>query len=382
MDERRRPRPAAVLAILAIVTLVTLVTIGVLAGRTTATTTSSTSTTTSTVPRERPEGGWAVASDSGRGVMVDIHLFKIGPATFRAVRLRARTTLLRWHVGLGDPNLYARVPADAGPRVDFASEGRAGVVALFNGGFKQSAHAGGAVVDGVTLEPLVRGRMTIALDAGGHWAMGVWGAANYPPAGFVATAYRQNLGPLVARGAPTALAANPSSAIWGSPLGNVPPEARTGLGVDAHNNLVYVATMNPVMPIQLARALVAAGVVTGMQLDINPFWPILGVPLHPVHRPPGAYAIQLSGSQHPASVYETGWTRDFFVALAEPSSWNCTWRAPGLSRSRAGTAQPQRLALVGAGCAARRTSTTTTSSPGPTSSVAPTTSTSPASAGG
>ncbi|MDE3064743.1 MAG: hypothetical protein KGJ36_03635 [Acidobacteriota bacterium] len=320
--------------------------------------------------RETAQAGWAVATSSGRGVMVDIKMVTVGAARFRVVRLRSRSTLLRWHVGLGDPALYAKAPADAGPAVDWSSEGRAGVVAVFNGGFKQAAKAGGSMADGFTFVAPTRGLATIALDAGGHWAMGVWGAPNFPPPGFHPISFRQNLPPLVRAGAPTPAASGPVLA-WGSPLGNVAPEPRTGLGVDAAGNLVFVATMDHVLPIQLARALVAAGAVIGMQLDINPYWPVLGVPTTPLHRP-GRYAIGLVGANHSPNVYDTGWIRDFFVAVAEPSSFTCSWASAGL---RPGAVpQAQRLRLVGR-CASPTSSAPTSSAPtstvGTTSTSAP-----------
>ena len=290
--------------------------------------------------------------------MVDFRNIKIGRAMFRAVRLRARTTLLRWHVGRGDPNAWARAPLDAGPAIDWTSEGPAGVVAVFNGGFKQSAAAGGAVVDAVTLNPLVRGDMTIVLNRLGHWEMGTWGARGFPTVGFNPIAYRQNLTPLVVNGALTSAATSTNWQIWGSPLNNNPFQARTGLGVDANGNLIYVATMYPVLDRQVGEALIAAGAVTAMELDINPYWPILGVSRQPLHAPGGVYGVLLAGQMHSPSVYDTGWQRDFFVALAEPSNWNCNWSSPGLSGKVKGP-QPQPLSLVGAGCATKKASSPT-----------------------
>jgi hypothetical protein len=304
---------------------------------------SSAPSTTTTVARERPQAGWAVASASGRGVMADFTTVTVNGARFRVVRMRARTTFLRWHVGLGDPALYARVPVDAGPSVDWPNEGPAGVVAIFNGGFKQAAQAGGAMADGLTLVAPTTGRMTIALDAAGHWVMGVWGQ-NLPRVGFHVVSYRQNLAPLVRGGAPTGAASGPVLT-WGSPLGQVPAEPRTGLGVDRQGNLLYVATMQQVLPIQLATALVRAGALNAMELDINPFWPILGVPLVERHHPGVNYAIGLAGSQHSATVYDSGWIRDFFVALAEPSRWTCQWTGPGVHAGA--VPQPQHLRRAG-----------------------------------
>ena len=335
--------------------------------RSTASSTPSTSTTT--VP-ERRQVGWIGVSASRRGIMVDIQDFNVGGAVFRAFRIRARTTLLRWHVGAIDPNLWAKAPADAAPRIDWANEGPAGVVAAFNGAFKQAAFAGGAVVDGVVLIPMVVGDMTIGIDRAGHWVMGVWGAPDFPPAGFHPISYRQNLSPMVLRGALTPPARSANWHLWGSPLNYRPLTARTGLGVDAKGNLIYVATMHPVMPIQVGQALLAAGAVTGMELDINPYWPIAGAPAKPLHAA-GAFNVQIPGSNHDASIYSTGWGRDFFVALAEPDSWTCDWHSAGVFVAVKGP-QPQRLVLSPRGCRVAGSTTTTTR---PTTTTVPSTGT-------
>jgi hypothetical protein len=310
------------------------------------------------------QAGWTTVSASSRGVMVDFRDVRAGTAVFRVIRMRARTTLLRWHVGGGDPNLWAQAPADAGPRIDWASEGPAGVVAVFNGAFKESARAGGGVVDGVVLIHLVPGYTTIALDRAGHWEMGVWGASGFPSAGFHPISYRQNLVAMVLHGALTPAALSANWHVWGSPLNYNPLTARTGLGVDAKGNLVYVATTQPVMPVQLARALVAAGAVTGMELDINPFWPIAGAASRAWHGPSGVFNVQVPGSQHNPSIYATGWQRDFFVALGEPNSWKCNWQSPGVFAALKRT-QPQPLSLSPTSCHVRAkvptTPTTTTS---------------------
>ena len=230
-----------------------------------------TSTTTTTTEVARPQPGWTVASRSARGVMVDYRNVVVGTTTFRVLRLRAATTLLRWHVGSSDPTLNARAPRDAGPAIDWPIEGRAGVVAVFNGAFKQAAGAGGSIADGLTLVPMLNGRMTIAINAAGSWAMGRWGTPGFPPRGFSIVSARQNLGALVWNRRVTAAALSPNWRQWGDTLGEVPTVARSGLGVDANGNLLYVATMQPVTAGPLARALVAAGAVTAMELDINPF---------------------------------------------------------------------------------------------------------------
>lgn len=324
----------------------------------TSTTTSTSTTTTTTVPLEAAQASWSVESRSRRGVMVDFRNVSVGGSVFRVVRFRARTTLLRWHVGQIDPLQHALAPLDAAASIDWASEGRAGVIGVFNGGFKQAARAGGSAVDGVVLEPLVQGDATLAIDRFGHWAMGVWGASNFPPRHFAPISYRQNLGPMVLAHQVTVAAMSGNVNLWGSPLHNQAMIARTGLGVDHAGNLLYVATMTPVLARTLAGALVASGAVTGMELDINPYWPILGASRTAIHGPGGLFNLQLPGGPHPPAIYETGWLRDFFVVLAEPSSWSCQWQSVGL-RPGVAHAQPQSLAPAGTDCASATTSTTT-----------------------
>ena len=313
-------------------------------------TSSPSGAATTTTSLERAQPGWTVASRSARGVMVDFRNINEQGIIFRVVRLRARTTLLRWHVGAGDPNSWQLAPKDVQSSIDWSSEGPAGVVAVFNGAFKQKAKAGGAVADHVVFESLVRGFETIALDRFGHWEMGVWGAPNFPTAGFYPICYRQNLVALVQNGVVTSAVSSPNVRSWGAMLTSSPYTPRTGLGIDAAGNLIYVATMKGVLPSQLADVLLRVGAITAMQLDINPYWPIVGVSTTPIHRPGGSYPVQLPGSYHSASIYEMGWTRDFFVAVAEPSSWTCSWASRGVKVAVPGV-QVQPLKRVGTHCA-------------------------------
>ncbi len=309
-----------------------------------ATTTTITTTTTTTIRVERPQANWQVASSTSRGVVVDYRMIDLSGVTFRTIRLRARTALLRWHVGTQDPPTHAlRIPADAGPSINWSNEGLAGVVAVFNGGFKVGAHAGGSMVDGVTLSAMIPGDMTLAIDAAGHWKMGRW-AKGFPGANFHAIAYRQNLGPMIANGQLTSAVSSPNEFLWGDPLHEKPLQPRSALGIDVHGNLVYVATMWGVSPTYIARALLAAGAVEGMELDINPYWPVVGASFSLLHAP-GNYPVQIPFSEHNPNMYNTGWERDFFVALAEPGSWKCSWTSPGL-RALTGVAQPQLLHQV------------------------------------
>jgi hypothetical protein len=271
---------------------------------------------------------------------------------YTALRLYANNVSLHWHTGSSDPpNSVARVPVDASNAIDWPSEGFAGVVAVFNGGFKVAAKAGGASVDGVRLEPLVVGDATIALNDRGQWEMGTWGAPGFPSKNFGTLALRQNLLPLVTSGTIAATALAGWWGKWGDPLKENPSEPRSAIGVDAQGNLIYVASMTGSLPAQLGEALRKAGAVYGMEMDMNPNWPIMGAATTPLHQA-GTFSVQLPNSQHDASIYATGWTRDFFVAVAEPSTPGCYWASPGLTHAQfvAAVGVPQPLALTGDTC--------------------------------
>ncbi len=67
-------------------------------------------------------------------------------------------------------------------------------------------------------------------------------------------------------------------------------------------------------PADLAAALIRAGAVKGMELDINPQWVQLDVAGYPGH----ALTAAIPGQQRPADQYLIGWIRDFITVLAPP----------------------------------------------------------------
>jgi hypothetical protein len=306
-------------------------------------TTTTTTTTTTTLPPQLPQAGWTVVSTSKRGVMVDTKVIdiprssftfhgvatSIAPSGFTVARFRATTTAFHWHVGSIDPpGATDIVTSEAAPSIDWATEGLVGVVGAFNGGFKSIGGAGGIILDGHQLEPMLNGEATIAIDQYGHLSIGQWGTT-MPLHHTKVLVYRQNLGILVNHGLIAATALDDDWPVWGSPLNHFPLQPRTGIGIDANGNVIYVATMSNVLPRQLAQALVKAGAVIGMQLDMNPFWPIMGLASSPLHAPSQSFDVTLPGSEHSPQVFETGWERDFFVAMAEPASATCTIASTG-----------------------------------------------------
>jgi hypothetical protein len=116
---------------------------------------------------------------------------------------------------------------------------------------------------------MVNGLATVVQYADGTVDIIDWTAGTTP--GPNVEMARQNLPLLVDGSAPTAASTVPGQ--WGVTLGGVPAVWRTGLGVDAKGNLMYVAAPAQTAA-SLAQILVQLGSVRGMQLDINPEWPI------------------------------------------------------------------------------------------------------------
>ena len=156
----------------------------------------------------------------------------------------------------------------------------ASLAAAFNGGFKMSDAHGGYYTEGRMIDPLVPGAASLVIYATGNVSVGAWGTDVRMTPNVVAV--RQNLVPLVTGGRPTAPAVSADWQAWGSTCGasscaasipGIEHQWRSGIGVTANGALVYA--VGPALdPLQLAELLVRAGVIRGMQLDINPSWPV------------------------------------------------------------------------------------------------------------
>ena len=176
----------------------------------------------------------------------------------------ARTRLV---AGTQDParSLEGTTPDGSGGQVPTSV--RDGLVATFNSGFKLKDARGGYYVGGRAIVPLRAGAASLVVDSSGRVDIGAWGRDVGPTPGTAAV--RQNLDLVVDRGAPVpGLDANSADA-WGSSNNQFQFTWRSGLGVDARGNLLYVAA-DKISLADLARCLAAAGAVRGMELDIHP----------------------------------------------------------------------------------------------------------------
>ena len=196
------------------------------------------------------------------------------------------------------------------------------LVAAFNGGFKMADAHGGYYTEGRTIKPLARGGASLVIYANGSITVGAWGSGVTMTPTVVAV--RQNLYPLVADGRPSALAATSRWRVWGGtcPCGKGQHGSeyqwRSGLGVTADGALVYV--VGPVLsPLMLADLLVRAGAVRGMQLDINPSWPVFASfkPAAPDGLAAASNGARLVDTYRgPATFFDPSYARDFITMSA------------------------------------------------------------------
>jgi hypothetical protein len=279
--------------------------------------TSGRSTTSPSAPAttaaEQP--GWTVVSRLRSGIAVDLHTAHRPDGDLVTV-LRFRAGLVHYalHVGYRDPPAGGiALPAGAQPAI--GAHQHAKLLAAFNGGFLMGpgclpCGVGGMEVARHVLVPLVRGMTSLVLNPKGRPSMGVWGRG-FPPAGAAVYSVRQCLPPLVWRGHVSPNVGDISA--WGATLGGGDLTARSAVGIDARGDLLYAASMSA-LPADLAHALVSAGAVTAMELDINPEWVQADVARKPGHR----LIAAIPGQIRPADQYLVGWARDYVTVLAGP----------------------------------------------------------------
>ena len=198
------------------------------------------------------------------------------------------------------------------------------LVAAFNGGFKMKDAHGGYYTEGRMIDPLVRGAASLVIYANGSVTVGAWGSDVTMTPSVVAV--RQNLFPLVVSGRPSARASTRTWRVWGGtcPCGagqhGSDHQWRSGLGVTADGALVYV--VGPLLdPLQVADLLVQAGAVRGMQLDINPSWPVFASfrPATPDGLAAPSNGTRLTGTNRgPATFFDPAYARDFITMSARP----------------------------------------------------------------
>jgi hypothetical protein len=189
------------------------------------------------------------------------------------------------------------------------------VAAAFNAGFRltKDASHGGYYSEGRTPVPLQDGAASLVMHTDGTAGVGSWNSeVKMDP---TVASVRQNLVMLVDGGKVNPTCSS-GSTVWGVTLGNVAYIDRSAFGITANGAEVYVGG-DALSVCTLGRILQDAGVVHGMELDINPEW-ITGVYYHT--QPGGApVGFHLYPSQQPPTThYLSPSSRDWYGWFLRP----------------------------------------------------------------
>jgi hypothetical protein len=141
------------------------------------------------------------------------------------------------------------------------------VVATFNGGFPLETSNSGLIYRGKVVEAMVDGIATVVEYRDGRIDIVRWHQGSGAPHGVWFA--KQNLPPILYEGK-----LNPNLSDgpeWGETVNNAIRVWRSGLGIDAHGNLMYAAANDQTVE-SLAKILKRAGAVRALELDINEDW--------------------------------------------------------------------------------------------------------------
>jgi hypothetical protein len=254
------------------------------------------------------EGVWRVASTTSHKLPALYTTWfrpdpRHTPVVAGAALIPQSTDVLHLVAGTREPVPGLRSPENYKvPKAD-----RSKLVAGFNSGFKIKDSHGGWFADGHTAVPLVPGAASIVIKSDGRAVIGSWGNDVSMTPDVVAV--RQNLGLVVQNGQPASGLMVNAHDRWGSRNSQFQYTWRSSIGIDAHGDLIYVAGKGLTLA-ALAKAMVSAGVRTGMQLDIHPPMVTFNSFTHTAHHVVGHKL--LTKMTRTSSRYLSADQRDFF----------------------------------------------------------------------
>ncbi len=221
-----------------------------------------------------------------------------------------QSSLLKFvqHPGFSEPGNMAKL----GSSDQLQGSDLVGLAATFNSAFKIKDSLGGYYQNGVFVRPLVTGKAALVIYSDGQLDIGSWGSE--VKMNSTVASVRQNLSLLIDNGVITPNLNLSVLAKWGWTVKNAHFVWRSGIGVDAGGNVIYVAG-NSLSVQSLADLLKTAGAVRAMELDINQDW--ISYMWYPrsatnVIKDP----IKLVAFTRPPRRYFSPSSRDFFAVYA------------------------------------------------------------------
>jgi hypothetical protein len=184
------------------------------------------------------------------------------------------------------------------------------LVATFNGGFPLETSNAGLIYHGKMRETMVNGIATVVGYRGGGFDIVKWENGTKVPKNVWFA--KQNLPPIIYEGK-----LNPNLSDgpeWGETVNNATRVWRSGLGIDAHGNLMYAAANYQTVE-SLAKVLQRAGAVRAIELDINEDWTSFISYRHPGAIEPSNLLPEMFRSPERYLVPDE---RDFFAVYLKP----------------------------------------------------------------
>jgi hypothetical protein len=185
------------------------------------------------------------------------------------------------------------------------------VVAAFNGGFKLTYSNVGFVSGGHVAVALKPGLASIVTYTDGTSNIAGW-LNGVPTKRKKVFSVLQNQQLLIDRGVASPTVAS-CLICWGATIQSLTSVARSGIGITQSGQLVWAAAEH-LTPAELAAALVAAGAVRAIELDINPHW-VAGY-LYPHHASGPVPVPIVPGQEGILGQLLTPYSRDFLAVVA------------------------------------------------------------------
>jgi len=180
-------------------------------------------------------------------------------------------TRLGFVLGFDEPKSKDTPPALKRSGTIPAGDFKPGILlATFSGGFKGEHGNYGAMSNGIVAIPPRSGLATVAMYKNGAIKIGEWGKDFTVSDQMVA--WRQNCSLIIQDGKINPLVNIDSAEYWGANLNGATVTWRSGIGISPDNNILYFFAGPSMTANVLAQVMMAAGVKSGMQLDINNYW--------------------------------------------------------------------------------------------------------------
>lgn len=228
------------------------------------------------------------------------------------IRINHEKAQFQLHPGSEDPGDAVRfgVPTKI-TRDDWRT-----IIGAFNGGFKIKDARGGFYLNGETAGTLTTGAASLVTYNDGRTTVAQWGRDASLTNDVVAV--RQNLRLLVDDGKVTPSADAAVKSTWGATVGGAYHVWRTGIGVRADGDLVFVLG-DALNARTLAQLLQSAGAIRAMQLDINEDWAAFYYFTRPADNPAARpKAHKVIAFKRPLERFFSTVTRDFYTISLRP----------------------------------------------------------------